>query len=374
MDQSISKEFNLNIGCKNGDPASPIFFIIDLDKCLRGVVEPAHIQLNIPIGRPISPIPVGGYADDIMLISLLEKVFLSMVKKFKDNIKGSSLTVPSDKCGIFYERRSANRWYKAKSDKLPEIEFSGKIVEVLKRHEEFVYLGKPLTVAGKSASHVKEIIETFSQLLDKIVTSVTLIAIKLEALKVIALSKIIHHFADTQLTEQHLNELDTLLVKSLRKILSLNHSTTVRTCLKPKSKGGLGVRKPSIVYTATRLVHLIFMLDHLKPNIRFVARNNLSIDMKKQGVVKVCSSDISNFLGYKCKENGLIETNIKGGFGVTSDWPYLNQLARKMDITTEFEQCPAENLLDARRVRVVLSRGDAFNGSIKTLRSGLIFQ
>ena len=102
-DQGISKEFNLNIGCKTGDPASPIFFIIDLDKSLRGVVELAHIQLNVPIGRPISLIPVGGYADDIMLISLLEKVFLSIVKKFKDNIERSNLTVHPNKCNIFYE-------------------------------------------------------------------------------------------------------------------------------------------------------------------------------------------------------------------------------------------------------------------------------
>ena len=113
-----------------------------------------------------------------------------------------------------------------------------------------MYLGKPLTVAGEPESHVKEIIETYSDLLDKIVTFVAPVAIKLEALEVIALSKIIHQFANTQLTEQHLNELDTLLMNLLGKILSSNHSTTVRTCFQPKSKGGLGVRKPSIVYTA----------------------------------------------------------------------------------------------------------------------------
>ena len=116
------------------------------------------------------------------------------------------------------------------------------------------------------------------------------------------------------------------------------------------------------------------MLDHPELNIRFVARNNLSIDMRKHGVVKVCSSETSNFLGYKCKENGFIETNVKGGFGVTSDWPHLNQLARKMDITLGFEQCPSENLLDAGKVNVVLSGGDVFNGSIKALRRRLIFQ
>ena len=92
-----------------------------------------------------------------------------MVKKFKDNIEGSNLNVRPDKCSIFYERPSANRWYKAKFDKLSEIEFSGEIVEVPKRHKEFVYLGKPFPVEGEPDSHVKEIIETYSELLDKIV-------------------------------------------------------------------------------------------------------------------------------------------------------------------------------------------------------------
>ena len=206
-----------------------------------------------------------------------------------------------------------------KSDKLPEIEFRGKIVEVLKHHEEFVYLGKPLTMVREPESYVKEIIKTYSDLLDKIVTSVALIAIKLEVPKVLVLSKIIHHFANTRLTEQHLDELDTLLVKSLRNIVSLNHSTTVRTCFQPKSKGGLGVHKPSVVYTATRIAHLVNTLDHPELNIRFVAHNSMSIYIKKCGVVKVFWSEISNFLGYKCKENGSIETNIKGGFGVTSN-------------------------------------------------------
>ena len=45
-----------------------------------------------------------------------------------------------------------------------------------------------------------------------------------------------------------------------------------------------------------------------------------------------------------------------------------------MDITLEFEQCLAENLLDAGKGNVVLSGGMFFNGSIKALRRRLIFQ
>ena len=47
-----------------------------------------------------------------------------MVEKLKSNIVESGLSIRSDKCAVFYERRSGNRWYKAKSYSLPEIEFN----------------------------------------------------------------------------------------------------------------------------------------------------------------------------------------------------------------------------------------------------------
>ena len=45
-----------------------------------------------------------------------------------------------------------------------------------------------------------------------------------------------------------------------------------------------------------------------------------------------------------------------------------------MDITLGFEHCPLENMLDAEKVKVVLSGGNVFKGSIKALRHRLIFQ
>ena len=41
---------------------------------------------------------------------------MSVVQKLKDNIKNNQLHVRSNKCAIFYERRSGNRWFKAKKD------------------------------------------------------------------------------------------------------------------------------------------------------------------------------------------------------------------------------------------------------------------
>ena len=80
---------------------------------------------------------------------------------------------------------------------------------------------------------------------------------------------------------------------------------------------------------------LVNMLNHSNENIRFVARNSQELDMKKRGVVR--SRTENNFLGYAVKENGLLDTNKKGGFGVKSDWSHLNHLTQKVDAKIQGE-------------------------------------
>ena len=74
-----------------------------------------------------------------------------------------------------------------------------------------------------------------------------------------------------------------------------------------KQLGSLGVRKPSIVYRATRINHLVKMLNNVDDNIRCVARNSLELDMKKRGVKRTTRDP--QFLGYECKEDGKLKTN-----------------------------------------------------------------
>ena len=134
-DEGLSKEFELTVGEKTGDPASPFWFTLDLDKTLRKVVEVSiaeHRIINKPIinQNRIAPIPAGGLADDVYSVSLYEHVFQAMVIAFKEGIISTNLMVWSDKCGLFYERRSANRWYKAKRDVQPSVSFNGEEVKV----------------------------------------------------------------------------------------------------------------------------------------------------------------------------------------------------------------------------------------------------
>ena len=87
----------------------------------------------------MKPIPVGGFADDVYLASLYEHVFRAMVIAFKEGIISTNLMARSDKCGLFYERRSTNRWYKAKRDVQPSVSFNGEEVKVHERHESYTY-------------------------------------------------------------------------------------------------------------------------------------------------------------------------------------------------------------------------------------------
>ena len=161
----------------------------------------------------------------------------------------------------------------------------------------------------------------------------------------IAMSSIYHHFCNTRITELELQGFDAVLVKHLCIIFGLNHSTTVTSCFQSKQNGGLGIRKPSIVYRATRISHLLAMLNHVEENFCFVARNSLQLDMNKHRVSRTTNEN--SFLGFKQKENGTLDTHIKGGFGASSDWPTLNLLLHiKIGIALQWEFDSSQDLMD----------------------------
>ena len=64
-----------------------------------------------------------------------------------------------------------------------------------------------------------------------------------------------------------------------------------------------------------------------------------------------------NFLGHKIKDSGTLETNIKGGFGVQSDWPQLFNLVMKMNAELKWEK-NTEDLHSADNAQLILKSGD----------------
>ena len=254
-----------------------------------------------------------------------------MIRTLKEEIQDTGFVIRSDKCGVFYERRSENRWYKAKSYRLPTIEFNNENVKVLKRDEPYVYLGKPMTVAGETQDEVNQMLDDHRELLVKIELSVAPIVIKLEALEVIALAKISITFR-TAISQKPSCRSST---SCIRKIFNLNHSTATRSFFQPKMRGGLGIRKLSIIYKATRIAHLSNMLNDQDINIKFIAYHSLKIDMRKRGVKH--GNENNGFLGFAVKENRYLDMHLRGGFPVISDWPQLQCLTHSLDLSLSWE-------------------------------------
>ena len=75
--------------------------------------------------------------------------------------------------------------------------------------------------------------------------------------------------------------------------------------------------------------------------------------MKKRGLVR--SRTENNFFGYTVKENRLLDTNIKGGFGVKSDWPHLNHLAQKVDAKIQWGFPEQQDLTSTGNAQVILT-------------------
>ena len=93
----------------------------------------------------------------------------------------------------------------------------------------FDCMGKPLTVAGERDEELVDMFKVYENLLNLICESIAPIAIKIEALETIAMSKISHRFHNIQIPDAKLQDLDKVLIKTLRKIFDLTQSTTVRS-------------------------------------------------------------------------------------------------------------------------------------------------
>ena len=142
-----------------------------------------------------------------------------------------------------------------------------------------------------------------------------------------ALPKISHHFENTKIEEKQLEKLDTKITKTVKEMFDLYPKSSDKIFFVNRLLGGLGIKRPSNVYRATRSFNLIKMLNHDEQNIRYLARKSLELDMKSRGV-RQTDSEI-NFLGYALDANRrLAKTKTYGG---NSDWPDLLFLANKFN-------------------------------------------
>ena len=77
-------------------------------------------------------------------------------------------------------------------------------IAALSRHELYNYLGKSITVAGEHTNQVLGMLCRYKEILEIIASCPLPIALKIEALGMMGMSKIEHHFSNTYITEEKL--------------------------------------------------------------------------------------------------------------------------------------------------------------------------
>ena len=193
-------------------------------------------------------------------------------------------------------------------------------------------------MSGEDSAQVEQFIKTYLDLVKKISDSSLPLALKASALNNMALAKILHHFYNSRLSEEQLEDIDKSVTKTVREMYALYTTTTNLVIYLPREYGGIGVKRVSDVYRTTRLAFLVKMLNHDVPQFRNMARESLRLDMVKRGVPLSENSD--NFLGYDLNANGFL--NARTRFGCQSDWPDILRYARKLGVKMIFRNGKAE--------------------------------
>ena len=343
---TLSQTITITRGTKTGDPLSVIIFLMIINKVLQPAYNHALVTLNIENERKIRPLPIQAYADDIAMIAYDYEMLNEMIQVSEPLFNRAGLRVKASKCALFYERRSGNNWYKGKSDKKPTLKVQGEKIKICKRDEGYKYLGKSLTVAGEDEKQIREFIEDFKNIIDKIESCSLPIPLKMSAFNNMALAKVLHHFDNSKLEEKQLEEMDSKISCTVKRMFNLYPKTTDKVFFINRLQGGLGIKKPSNVYRAARIAHLMKMLNHDDSNIRHIARESLKLDMRSRGVKTI--NEEEGFLGYELDNNSrLMKRKTYGG---NSDWPDLLHHVNKIKGRVVYKEDKATIIIDGREI------------------------
>ena len=138
-----------------------------------------------------------------------------------------------------------------KRDVKPVINVQDQSLTVYDRKSCYKYLGKSLSLSGEDTTQVVGFIEEYQKLVKQIAECRLPLALKASAFNNMALAKTLHHFYNTRLTVQQIEEFDDILTKTVRDLYGLYSSTTRLVIYLPRDLGGIGIKRISDVYTTT---------------------------------------------------------------------------------------------------------------------------
>ena len=137
----------------------------------KPMVAAAVLERNIRDEIYLTPMPDQAFADDIVLAANNLSVMKSMIEVTESKMDETGLQVKHEKCAVFYGRRSGNDWYKGKQTVTPDAEMKSIRLPVYQRDKPYKYLGKSISIFGEDAKQITDIVETYKDLVSKIMGS-----------------------------------------------------------------------------------------------------------------------------------------------------------------------------------------------------------
>ena len=317
--ESIARHRGIVQGC----PWSLICFEQGIDPWLRWIDE----------GSPPTqiPAPIQGYVDDVSTTSKTEPHLQEVARKTDSFANFTGTEVKHRKCAIQHGQRTGNNWSKNSKTGDVKVTIQNADLPVYDRDDSYPYLGYDIKIDAKS-EQTTQLIADFVKTLDSIDSSLLPTSAKLEAINTMCMSKLNFYFPNLFFTEKELIELEDQIVGYVRHWLCLNNSSTRCYFFTPKSKGGLGLLNPHVIYYAKHLQFYLDVLNNDDLSVRHAARDSLKLHMTK----RKCVTDTgdNSFAGYAVNDGKLVKQS-KVCWS-KSQWVHLFEMCHRENIQLRF--------------------------------------
>lgn len=292
----LTKPITRHKGIIQGCPWSVIIFEQGIDKWLRWIEQGST--------RTSSPNPIQGYVDDVDMAATNENEIQVAAEKTNRFMNYCGMEVKHRKCATLHGQRTGNNWSKRDGTAETELEVQGSTIPKYNKDQSYTYLGHEINLSNTAdENQVKSILQEFKDTLSKIDIAPLAVAAKIQAINVMATSKLHFYFPNIQFTDKALENIENTIVFFVRSWLGLNQSSTRSFMFCPRSEGGLGLLHPRNMYYAKKLSFILSVLNSDDEQTRNTARYSLALHLEKRKCTEAARGDDRVFAGYTTDEN-----------------------------------------------------------------------
>ncbi|CAL7940835.1 unnamed protein product [Xylocopa violacea] len=227
----VSEPLHPTCGVKQGDPLSPIIFNMIIDRLLKLI--PSEIGVEVA-GQKFNAF---AFADDLVLIAQTQQGLQAMIDEASIYLSKCGLMLNTGK-SFTVAIRNVPHMKKSVVDHKTRFTCLGKDLPVIKREDEWTYLGVPFSPEGRLLSKPERKLE---EAIAKLTKAPLKPQQRLFALRVMVLPGLYHLLILGNTNLSRLKKIDTLVRAAIRKWLNLPHDVLSAYIHANFKDGGLSI-------------------------------------------------------------------------------------------------------------------------------------